>query len=64
LEKISDFEKRFIKYLTQLHAGLLTEFAAGNWNPQLEQELKETLDNFVARLYETGFLEEAEEMEI
>jgi len=64
MDQISEFEKRFIKYLTQLHAGLLTEFAAGNWNPQLEQELKETLDDFVARLYEIGFLEEAEEMEI
>jgi len=55
LDQISEFEKRFIKYLTQLHAGLLTEFAAGHWNPQLEQELKETLDGFVARLYEIGF---------
>ena len=64
MDQISEFEKRFIKYLTQLHAGLLTEFAAGNWNPQLEEELKETLDSFVERLYETGFLQEAEELEI
>jgi F-type H+-transporting ATPase subunit alpha len=63
LDQISEFEKRFIKYLTQFHAGLLTEFAAGNWNPELEKELKETLDSFIERLYETGFLEEVEEME-
>jgi F-type H+-transporting ATPase subunit alpha len=64
MDQISEFEKRFIKYLTQLHAGLLTEFAAGNWNPELEKELKEILDSFIERLYETGFLEEAEEMDI
>jgi len=64
MDQISEFEKRFIKYLTQLHAGLLTEFAAGNWNSELEKELKETLESFVVRLYETGFLEKAEEMEI
>jgi F-type H+-transporting ATPase subunit alpha len=64
LDKISEFEKRFIKHLTQYHAGLLTEFAAGRWNEQLEKELKDTLDDFIARLYEIGFLEEIEEMEI
>ncbi|HAF48827.1 MAG TPA: hypothetical protein DCL08_06250, partial [Anaerolineaceae bacterium] len=64
LDKISEFEKRFIKHLTQYHAGLLTEFAAGRWNEQLEKELKDTLDDFIARLYEMGFLEEIEEMEI
>lgn len=64
MDMISEFEKRFIKYLTQLHAGLLTEFAAGHWNPQLEKELKETLDAFISRLYDTGFLEEVEEMEL
>jgi len=64
MNQISEFEKRFIKYLTQLHAGLLTEFSAGNWNAELEKELKETLDSFVERLYETGFLQEAEELEI
>ena len=64
MDQISEFEKRFIKSLTQLHAGLLTEFAAGNWTPELEKELKDTLDSFIERLYETGFLEEVKEMEI
>jgi F-type H+-transporting ATPase subunit alpha len=64
MEQISEFEKRFIKHLTQYHAGLLTEFAAGHWNEQLEKELKDTLEDFIARLYEMGILEEKEEMEI
>lgn len=64
LELISEFEKRFIKFLNQFQAGLLTEFAAGHWDAQLEKELKTTLDNFIVRLYETGFLVEAEEMDI
>ncbi len=64
LDQISEFEKLFIKYLTQYHAGLLTEFSAGRWNSQLEKELKETLDQFIQKLYDTGILKEPEEMEI
>lgn len=64
IEQIPEFEKRFIKHLTQYQAGLLTEFAAGRWNEQLEKELKKTLDIFISRLYESGFLEDKEEMEI
>jgi len=64
LDKILEFEQLFIKYLTQYHAGLLAEFTAGHWYPELEQELKDSLNKFIGRLYETGFLVEAEEMEI
>lgn len=64
VEKIPEFEKRFIKFLTQYHAGLLAEFAAGHWHPALEKELREILTGFIARLYEVGFLEEPEEIEI
>lgn len=64
LDQISEFEKLFIKHLRQYHAGLLTEFTAGHWNDELENELKDTLINFIERLYETGFLQEKEEIEI
>ena len=64
LDQISEFEKLFIKNLRQYHAGLLTEFTAGHWNDELEKELKDTLINFIGRLYESGFLKEAEEIEI
>jgi F-type H+-transporting ATPase subunit alpha len=63
-DQISEFEKLFIKHLQLFHAGLLSEFAAGRWHDQLESELKETLVGFLDRLYETGFLQEIEEMEI
>jgi len=64
LDQISEFEKLFIKHLRQYHAGLLTEFTAGHWNDELEKELKDTLINFIQRLYESGFLQEKEEIEI
>ena len=64
LDQISEFEKLFIKHLRQYHAGLLTEFTAGHWNDELEKELKDTLINFIERLYESGFLQEKEEIEI
>ncbi len=57
IEKVADFEKLMVKYLTQFHAGLLTEFTAGHWNDGLEQELREACDRLIARLYESGFLE-------
>jgi F-type H+-transporting ATPase subunit alpha len=64
LEKISEFEKLLIKHLNQFQAGLLTEFAAGHWNDSLENELKNALENLIKKLFDTGFLKEAEEMEI
>jgi len=64
MEQIPEFEKRFIKFLMQYHRGLLAEFSAGHWNPQLETELQNILSGFIDRLYETGFLEKAEEIEL
>jgi F-type H+-transporting ATPase subunit alpha len=64
LDQIAEFEHLFIRHLRQQHAGLLSEFAAGHWDEQLEKELKEILKNFIAKLYETGFLKEPEEMDI
>lgn len=64
LSQITDFEKMFIKHLQQYHAGLLMEFAAGHWEEYLEVELRETLRSFIDRLYESGFLQVPEEMEI
>ena len=64
LEQIPEFEKRFIKFLMQYHRGLLAEFSAGHWNPQLKNELQDVLSGFIDRLYETGFLEKAEEIEL
>jgi len=64
LEKISEFEKLLIKHLKQFQAGLLTEFAAGHWDDKLENELKKALENLINKLFETGFLKEAEEIEI
>ena len=64
LEKISEFEKLLIKHFKQFQAGLLTEFAAGHWNDSLENELKNALENLIKKLFDTGFLKEAEEMEI
>jgi hypothetical protein len=42
----------------------LAEFAAGHWHAELEMELQEILAGFIDRLYETGFLEEPEEIEL
>lgn len=64
LEKLSEFEKLLIKYLKLHHGGLLAEFAAGHWHAELEMELQEILAGFIDRLYETGFLEEPEEIEL
>jgi F-type H+-transporting ATPase subunit alpha len=64
LEKIPEFEKLFIKNLRQTHAGLLTEFAAGHWNEELENELKSAISHFLDRLFESGYLVEVEEIEI
>ncbi len=64
LEKISEFEKLFIKNMRQYHGGLLAEFAAGHWHPELEKELQNILKAFIKRQYELGFLEELEEIEL
>jgi len=64
LEKIPEFEKLYIKYLRQHHAGLLAEFAAGHWQEELEKELRDSINTFIDHLYDNGFLEEVEEMDI
>lgn len=64
MDQILEFEKLFIKHLRQYHAGLLVEFTAGHWHDELEKELKDSLDNFLERLYNSGFLKEVEEIEI
>ena len=60
----SDFEKLLIKHLRQFHAGLLSEFAAGHWTEELEDDLKHSLDTLIKRLFESGYLEEVQEIEI
>jgi F-type H+-transporting ATPase subunit alpha len=60
LEKVLDFEKQLIKTLRQFHAGLLSEFTAGHWSPELEKDLQEALLHLKDRLRETGFLLESE----
>jgi F-type H+-transporting ATPase subunit alpha len=64
LKQIQEFEKLFIRFLRQQHAGLLAEFSAGHWDEQLEQELIEIIQAFIKKLYDTGFLKEPEELEI
>jgi len=64
LKKIPEFEKLFIKNLQQYHGGLLTEFAAGHWHPELENELQDILKGFIDRQFELGFLEKPKEIEI
>jgi F-type H+/Na+-transporting ATPase subunit alpha len=58
---IDEFEDKLITYLKQYHAGLLTEFAAGRWHEQLQRELEGALDNFLDKLYESGFIQVPEE---
>jgi F-type H+-transporting ATPase subunit alpha len=64
VEKISEFEKLFIKHLRQFHSGLLAEFAAGHWNEDLENDLTQALNTLINRLFESGYLEEVQEFEI
>jgi F-type H+-transporting ATPase subunit alpha len=64
LEKISEFEKLLVKHLKQYHAGLLTEFSAGHWDTDLENELRKALENLIDRLFESGYLQEVAEIEI
>ncbi|MBG0771444.1 MAG: F0F1 ATP synthase subunit alpha, partial [Anaerolineaceae bacterium] len=64
LKQVPEFEKMFIRFLRQQHAGLLAEFSAGHWDEQLEGELKDIIQTFIRKLYDTGFLKEPEELEI
>jgi F-type H+-transporting ATPase subunit alpha len=64
LARLTEFEKLLITHLRQHHAGLLVEFSAGHWDEGLERELKQTLTHFINRLYEIGFLQETEDIEI
>jgi F-type H+-transporting ATPase subunit alpha len=64
LENISEFEKLLVKHLKQYHAGLMTEFSAGHWDETLENELKKALLNLIDKLFESGYLQEIEEIEI
>jgi hypothetical protein len=42
----------------------LAEFSAGHWDEQLEKELKDIIQAFIKKLYDTGFLKEPEELDI
>ena len=64
LNQVKEFEKLFIRFLRQQHAGLLAEFSAGHWDQQLEEELKAIIQAFIKKLYDTGFLKEPEELDI
>lgn len=64
LDQISEFEKQLIKHLKQFHAGLLAEFAAGRWHDQLRNELENAVKTLLVKLYDSGFLQEEEEMDI
>ncbi len=64
VEKISDFEKQFLLFLNQYHGGLLAELTAGHWNEELEKDLKDSLQVFRDKLYDSGFLQEPEELDI
>ena len=64
LNQVKEFEKLFIRFLRQQHAGLLAEFSAGHWDKQLEEELKDIIQAFIKKLYDTGFLKEPEELDI
>jgi F-type H+-transporting ATPase subunit alpha len=64
LDNIPEFEKMFIKHIKVAHAGLLSEFSAGHWDDELEEELKKSIEQLLERLSEIGYLEEVEEIEI
>lgn len=63
IDQILEFENLLTKYMTQYHAGLMAEFTAGHWNETLEKELCDSINQFIPRLYDSGFLQEKEEME-
>ena len=63
LKQVPEFEKLFIRNLQKQHAGLLAEFSAGHWDEHLEKELNQIIQALIQKLYETGFLQEPEELE-
>ena len=46
VEQVHRFETRLLGFLQQQYSGLLAEFSAGHWNPQLEQDLQNALGSF------------------
>jgi len=64
IEKINEFEKQFLLFLNQYHGGLLAELTAGHWNEELEKDLKDSLQVFRDKLYDSGFLQEPEGLDI
>jgi len=63
IDKIGEYEKQFLLYMTHFHAGLLAEFTAGHWDEDLEKDLRHTLEVFQEKQYESGFLKKPEELE-
>jgi F-type H+-transporting ATPase subunit alpha len=46
IKQVHRFEVRLLNSLQQQYSGLLAEFSAGHWNPQLEQDLRNALAHF------------------
>ncbi len=63
VDKISEFEKQFLLFLNHFHAGLLAELTAGHWSKELEKDIKDSLQVFRDKLYDSGFLQEPEELD-
>lgn len=52
IEEVSEFESRFIKYVKEHYSGLLSEFSAGHWNKELENDLNYVLVQFQQHISE------------
>jgi len=46
VEQVHRFEEQSVSFLQQHCSGLLAEFSAGHWNPQLEKDLQNALERF------------------
>ena len=46
VEQVHGFESRLLSFLQRHYSGLLAEFSAGHWNPQLEKDLQNALARF------------------
>jgi F-type H+-transporting ATPase subunit alpha len=46
VEQVHGFESRLLSFLQRQYSGLLAEFSAGHWNPQLEKDLQNALARF------------------
>jgi len=46
VEQVRRFEAHLLNFLQRQCSGLLAEFSAGHWNPQLEQDLRNALERF------------------